>query len=397
MRINKFQNLDLKQKRVLLRVDFNVPLKKGKIEDDTRIIQTLPTFHNLLKQKAKIIVVSHLGRPEGKKVASLNMKIIATHLGKLLKKPVKKLDECVGQKVKKAVLAMKPGEIILLENVRFYSGEEKNDQKFASELASLGEVYISDSFATAHRAHATTAAIAKYLPCYAGFLMQKEIETLSTLSKKVRRPLTVIIGGAKIETKIGILENFMAKADYFLIGGGLANTFLAAEGYNVGKSLYQADKIKIAQNIMLKAEALGDNFVLPEDVIVADEIKKKIPTLDIPVEDVTDNMKILDVGTQTLKKFIKIIRKSKTVIWNGPVGLSELKPFQNGTLTIAKTLVWYKDSLKSIIGGGDTLEAVKRFGFKENQFGFVSTGGAAMVEFLEGKKLPGVEIVLAQR
>lgn len=393
MPIKKFQNINLKQKRVLLRVDYNIPLKNKKIEDDTRITQTLPTIKYLLKQKAKIILISHLGRPDGKTVSGLRLNPVAVRLSKLLKHPVKKLDECIGEKVKKAVMAMKPGDIIMLENVRFYPGEEKNDSKFSKELASLGEVYVSDCFAVAHRAHASIASISKYLPSYAGFLMQKEVEVLSGLLKKVRRPLTIIIGGIKIETKIGIIENFLPKADYFLIGGGLANTFLAAEGFNVGKSLYQADKIESAQNIMLEAEALHDNFILPKDVIVADETSEKAETAHLPVEDVIGDMKILDIGAETIKQFIKVIQYSKTVIWNGPLGLSELEPFQKGTRAIAKTLVLLKKKVQCIIGGGDTIEAVKRMGFKESQFTFVSTGGAAMVEFLEGRKLPGVEIL----
>ncbi len=393
MSIKKFQNISLTNKRVLLRVDYNVPLKNKKIEDDTRIIQTLPTLKHLLKQKAKIILVSHSGRPDGKIVPALRLNPVAAHLSKLLKHPVKKLDECIGEKVKKAVMAMKPGDIIMLENVRFYPEEEKNSQSFAKRLASLGEVFVSDSFATAHRAHASVVGIGKYLPSYAGFLMQKEVEILSGLLKKVRRPLTIIFGGVKVETRVGILENFLPKADYFLIGGGMANTFLAATGYDIGKSLHQADKIKTAQNIMLKAEALHDNFVLPKDVIVADEISEKAETAHLPVEDVMGDMKILDIGSETIKQFIKVIQRSKTVIWNGPLGLSELEHFQKGTRSIAKTLVLLKKKVQCIVGGGDTIEAIKRMGFKESQFTFVSTGGAAMVEFLEGKKLPGVEVL----
>ncbi len=370
-----------------------MPLKNKKIEDDTRIVQTLPTLNHLLKQKAKIILVSHLGRPDGKVVSSLRLNPVAVHLAKLLKRPVKKLDQCVGEKVQKAVMAMKPGEIIMLENVRFYPEEEKNSPVFAKKLASLGEVFVSDCFAVAHRAHASIVGISKHLPSYAGFLVQKEVEILSGLLKKVRRPLTVIFGGVKVETRVGILENFLPKADYFLIGGGMANTFLAAAGYNVGKSLYQPDKIETAQNIMLEAEALHDNFVLPKDVIVADEISEKAETAHIPVEDVIGNMKILDIGTETIKQFIKVIQLSKTVIWNGPLGLSELEPFQKGTRSIAKTLVLSKKKTQCIVGGGDTIEAIKRMGFKENQFTFVSTGGAAMVEFLEGKNLPGIEVL----
>lgn len=393
MNIRKFQNANLKGKRVLLRVDFNVPIKNGKVSEDSRITQTLPTIKHLLKQNVRLIICSHLGRPEGKVVNSMRMKVAAMHMGKLLKKPVKIMKDCTGPEVKKAAESLKPGQILFLENLRFHIGEEKNDPKFAKQLADLADVFVSDSFATAHRAHASTAGVSKYLPSYGGFLMQHEIEELSTLVEKPARPLTVIIGGAKIDTKIGIIENFLGKANTFLIGGGLANTFLAAQGFNVGKSLYEANKIQTAQDTLLAAEQMHVEFVLPEDVIVADEIKENAQTVDIPVEDVIGEMKILDIGTKTIKKFADIIKKSKTVIWNGPLGLSEMKPFKRGTKVIAQTLVWSR-GVKSILGGGDTIDAVKRLGFKEDHFTFISTGGGAMLEFLEGKMLPGVEVLL---
>lgn len=393
MNIRKFQNADLKGKCVLLRVDFNVPLKDGKVSEDTRIVQTLPTIKYLLKQNVKLIICSHLGRPEGKVVPAMSMKPAAAHLEKLLGKKVKMMNDCVGPEVKKTAQNMRVGEILFLENLRFHIGEEKNDQGFAKELAGLADVFVSDSFATAHRAHASTAGITKYVPSYAGYLMQKEVEELSALTVKPAKPLTVIIGGAKIDTKIGIIENFLKKADNFLLGGGLANTFLAAQGFNVAKSLYEPDKLETAQDTLMAAEQLHVNFVIPEDVIVADEIKDDAQTLDIPADDVIGEMKILDVGSKTIKNFADIIKKSKTVIWNGPLGLSELKPFSHGTAVIAQTLVWSR-GVKSILGGGDTIEAVKRLGFKEENFTFVSTGGGAMLEFLEGKVLPGVEVLL---
>ncbi len=393
MNIRKFQNVDFKGKRVLLRVDFNVPMKNGKVAEDTRIVQTLPTIKYLLKQNAKLIICSHLGRPEGKKVPSMSLRPAVEYMSKLLKKPVKMMKDCTGPDVQKAAKELKPGQIMFLENLRFHIAEEKNDPSFAKQLAGLADVFVSDSFATAHRAHASTAGITKFLPSYAGFLMQHEIEELSALTEKPAKPLTIIIGGAKIDTKIGIVQNFLKKADSFLIGGGLANTFLAAQGFNVAKSLYEKDKIQVAQDTLMTAEQLHIGFVLPEDVIVADEIKDNAPTLDIPADDVIGEMKILDVGTKTILKFIEVIKKSKTVIWNGPLGLSELKPFSRGTAAIAQTLVKTK-GVKSILGGGDTIDAVKRLGFKEEQFTFVSTGGGAMLEFLEGKMLPGVEVLL---
>lgn len=395
MNIRKFQNADLKNKRVLLRVDFNVPMKNGKITEDTRIVQTLPTIRHLLKQKTRLIICSHLGRPEGKVREDMRMKAAAMHLGKLLKKPVKIMKDCVGPEVQKAAEGLKTGQILFLENLRFHIGEEKNDPAFAKQLAGLAEVFVSDSFATAHRAHASTAGVCKYLPSYAGFLMQHEVEELTAITQKPAKPLTIIIGGAKIDTKIGIMENFLGKANNFLVGGGLANTFLAAQGFNVGKSLYEANKLVVAQDTLLAAEQLHVQFVLPEDVIVADEIKEDAQTVNIPVDDVIGEMKILDIGVKTIEKFAEIIKTSKTVIWNGPLGLSEMKPFSRGTAVIAQTLVWAK-GVKSILGGGDTIEAVKRLGFKEEHFTFVSTGGGAMLEFLEGKVLPGVAVLLGK-
>lgn len=396
MDIKLVQNAEVHGKVVLLRVDFNVPLKNGKVKDDTRIVQTLPTIEYLLENGAKIILVSHLGRPDGKAVSELRMAPVADYLARLLKRPVQKMSECIGLKVQQAVKKMKEGDMLFLENIRFYPGEEKNSPAFAKDLAKLADLFVSDSFATAHRAHASTVGVAKYLPAYAGFLMQKEIENLSALLKDVKHPLTLITGGAKIDTKIGLLENFLDKADYFLMGGGLANTFLAAAGYDVGESLCEKDKLSVAQDIMLRAENLEKTFVLPTDVIVADEISDSADTVDLPADDVMGDMKILDIGTRTVRKFASIIKKSKTVIWNGPVGLSECKPFSKGTVAIAKALVETK-GLKSILGGGDTIDAIKRLGFSEAHFSFVSTGGGAMLEFLEGARLPGVEILLEKK
>ncbi len=392
MKIRRFQDINLKNKRVLLRVDFNVTMKDGQIDDDTRIVQTLPTIKHLTKKGAKIIIVSHLGRPKGKD-KSLSLDPIAKHLSKLIKKPVLKLDDCVGSEVAKAVRVMKPGEIIMLENIRFYPEEEKNDKNFAKKLASLADIFVADSFGTAHRAHASTYGVAKYLPAYAGLLIQKEIKVLGPLLAKCPHPMTLIVGGSKIDTKIGLIKNFITKADYFLIGGGLANTFLAAEGFDIGKSLYEADKIEVAQETMLEAETFKENFVLPEDAVVADEIQEKASTLDLPVEDVLGDMKILDIGKKTIRKFIHIIEKSKIVVWNGPVGLFEMKPFARGTRMIAKALANAK-GVKTIIGGGDTIDAIKHLGLTEKDFTHVSTGGGAMLEFLEGEMLPGIEILL---
>lgn len=396
MNVRSVRKANVKGKRVLLRVDFNVPVEKGKLLDDSRMTAALPTIKYLLQQKAKVILMSHLGRPDGKVVKELKLDPVAKHLGKLLKKTVKKLDACIGPKVTRAVNAMKPGELIFLENTRFYPQEETCDEQFCHDLAMLGDVFVVDSFGTAHRAHASTYGIANYIPAYAGFLLEKEVKTLSTLMKKPAHPLTLIIGGSKIDTKIGVMRNFLAKADYFLIGGGLANTFLAAEGYDIGKSLYEADKVGVAQEIMLAAEAFKENIVLPIDVVVAEEISQKSKTISIPVENVIGKMKILDIGKITTRKFIDIINKSKTVVWNGPVGLFEMEPFSKGTRHIAAALSAAK-KVKSIIGGGDTVEAIDHFGISKKKFTHVSTGGGAMLEFLEGSMLPGIKIVLEKK
>lgn len=393
MNVKSLRSATVKDKRVLLRVDFNVPLEKGKILEDTRIKKTLPTIQYLLKQKAKVIIISHLGRPEGKVVKNLSLSPIAQYTSKLLKQKVLFVNDCVGPKVEKAVKNLKAGQVLMLENVRFHKEEEKCNASFTKKVAKLGDVFVNDSFGTAHRKHSTTYGVAKLLPSYAGFLLENEVKILSELMLKAKHPLTIIVGGAKIDTKIGLIRNFLTKADYFLIGGGLANTFLASEGFDVGKSLYEPSKVDLAQEIMLEAEVLRDKFVLPTDVVVADKIGDKVPVLDLPVEDVMGDMKILDIGRKTTARFVDVLKKSKTVVWNGPVGLFECKPFGKGTQSIAQILSKLK-GVKTIVGGGDTIDALKHFKISEKKFTHVSTGGGAMLEFLEGTMLPGVEVVL---
>ncbi|MBI5753591.1 phosphoglycerate kinase [Candidatus Peregrinibacteria bacterium] len=382
---------NLKGKKVLLRVDFNVPLKKnGDVQDDTRMVESLPTIKYLQKKGAKIIIVSHLGRPDGKVKEELRLTKVAKHLQKILKKQVKKVDESIGENVEKAISKLKDGQILMLENIRFHKEEETCEKNFTKKLASLADLYVNDAFGTAHRSHASTAGVAEYLKAYAGLLMEKEIKHLSPLlDKKIPRPLTMIFGGAKIDTKIGIIQNFLKKADYFLMGGALANTFLYAAGYNVGNSLYEKDKKDIAQKIMMECEKDKDKFVLPHDLIVASEISDKVATKNIPVEDVIGDMKILDIGKWSAEKFCNIITKSKTIIWNGPLGFCEFKPFQKGTEAVAKFLA--KSKCTSIIGGGDTADSLKRLKINPEKFTHVSTGGGACIEFLSGEKLPGIE------
>jgi len=392
MKILSIKTADLKEKRVLVRVDFNVPLENGKVTDDTRIQASLPTIEHLLENKAKIILMSHLGRPEGKKVDELKLDPIAKKLSEILGKPVKKLNDCTGDGVKAEIDAMNPGEIVLLENTRFYEGETDNDPEFCKQLAALGDIFVTDCFGVAHRKHASIYGIAEHLPAYGGFLIQKEVEALSELMKETPRPLTIIMGGAKIETKIGLMKNFVSKADHFLVGGGLANTFLAAEGFQVGDSLYEPDKVEVAQEIMLETDALDGEFHLPTDVIVADEISDDAKTLDIPVRDTEGSMKILDIGRNTIEKFEEVIKSSKTIIWNGPVGLFEKDPFSQGTRHVAIAVA--NADAKTIIGGGDTIEAITHFGIELDKYTHVSTGGGAMLQFLEGTSLPGIEIIL---
>jgi len=382
---------EIKGKRILVRVDFNVPLKDdGSVQDDTRIEAALPTINYLLEKNAKVILMSHLGRPGGEIKEELRLTKVAEYLSKLINKPVKKLDEIMGEEVEKEIEEMNDGEIIMLENTRFDKGEKSCEENFTKSIAKLGEFFVNDAFGTAHRKHASTAGLAEHLDSYAGLLMEKEINALSPLiNEKPPRPLTMIFGGAKIDTKIGIIKNFLKKADYFLIGGALANTFLAAAGYNVAKSLYEEEKTEIAREIMLEAKKEGKSFLIPHDAVVASEISKTVESLDVPVQDVIGDMKILDIGKLTTEKYKDIIKKSKTVIWNGPVGLYEFPQFQNGSRQIAETLANHECT--SVLGGGDTIDCINRFNIPENKFTHVSTGGGASLEFLSGEKLPGIE------
>jgi len=380
---------EIKGKRIIVRVDYNVPLQKdGEIQDDTRIVESLDTIKYLLEKGGRLIIVSHLGRPDGQYKEEFRLTRVAQYLGKLLNQNVKKFDLVLNDQIKSEIDGMQDSEIVMLENVRFHPGEESCDPKFTKELAGIGDIFVSDAFGAAHRKHASTAGIAQYLPAYAGLLMEKEIKALSPLMEdEPKRPLTMIFGGAKIDTKIDVIKNFLEKADYFLIGGGLANTFLSAKGYNVGKSLYEAEKSELANEIMEKAE----NFILPHDVVVAEEISETAKAENISIEKVENEMKILDIGMESAEKFAKIVHDSGTIIWNGPLGLYEFTPFQNGSRTVAKALAANKNAT-SIIGGGDTIDSIKRFNISPDQFTHVSTGGGACIEFLAGKSLPGIEI-----
>ncbi|MEK9132236.1 MAG: phosphoglycerate kinase, partial [Patescibacteria group bacterium] len=310
---------NIKGRHVLLRVDFNVPIDKSGVTDDARIRETLPTIKFLMKKQAKVIVITHLGRPEGKVVDGLKLDAVAFRLSKLLGKKVHKLHNCVGKQVASEIKKMADGEVILLENIRFHPEEEACEPHFTKELAELGDIFVNDAFAACHRKHSSTAGVAKYLPAYAGFLVEREIKYLSPLLSKFSKPLALIVGGAKVDTKIGLLKSYFGKATYIIIGGALANTFLAAQGYDIGKSLFEPEKIEVARRLLLLAEKRGQKILLPEDVIVADVVTQYAKTLDLPLEDVEGDMKILDIGSKTRKKYIEAIKKSKTVIMNGPM------------------------------------------------------------------------------
>lgn len=394
MNIKKIENAELKNKKVIVRVDYNVPLKKGEVQDPTRLVESLPTLKYLLAQNCKVILISHLGRPDGKPNPELSLKPVAEKLSSLLKKPVLSASDCVGPETAKLCADLKSGQIILLENLRFHAEEEKNDEKFARELAGLAEVFISDAFGTAHRAHASTVGITKFLPSYAGLLMEKEVEKLSETQINPPRPLTLVIGGAKMETKIDLIKSFIDRSDNIILGGGIANTFLAAKGYQIGASLMEKDKVEIAKEIIKLVEQKRKNLLLPVDFLVAKAITEFAGTKVSESTSLEDDDKIVDMGPQTVKIAKDLLHKSQTIIWNGPMGIFEMDNFAAGTKAIAKEIS--ESTTRSphhltVIGGGDTLEALNRFKIPHSKFSHVSTGGGAMLEFLEKGTLPGVE------
>jgi phosphoglycerate kinase len=392
MKLKTIKDAKVKGKKVLVRVDYNVPLENGEVMDDTRIIESLPTLEYLLKEGASIILMSHLGRPDGNNNDELKLNPVAVRLSELLKKEVKKVDSCIGPEVEKAVSEMQDGDILMLENTRFHKEEKENDKDFAIKLAGYADLFVSDAFGTVHRAHASTEGVAHYLDSYAGFLIQKEVEALTPLlGKDVDHPFVLLLGGAKIDTKIGVIKAFLAKADKILLGGGLANTFAAAQGFDVGESLCEHDKLDLAREIMLEADKNKCEIVIPGGFIVADEIGDNVITADMEITGVEANMKMLDIGVRSLNKYIGILQEAKTIIWNGPVGLYEKKPFERGTLELAEALAEVKG--KTYLGGGDTLSALKHFGINADKFTHVSTGGGAMLELLEGKDLPGLKVL----
>lgn len=382
------RDIDVKGKRVFCRVDFNVPMKNNEVSDDTRIRAALPTIQYLIEQGAKIILASHLGRPKGQVNEDMRLTAVATRLSELLGKQVTKTEEAFGDEVEKVIATLQEGEVVLLENVRFYPGEEKNDPELAKAFASLADVYVNDAFGAAHRAHASTEGIAHHIPAVSGLLMEKELDVLGKALLDPDRPFTAIIGGAKVKDKIGVIENLLEKVDNLIIGGGLAYTFLKALGHDVGQSLLEEDKIELAKSFIKKAKEKGVNFYMPEDVVIANEFSNEATTQVVDIDQIPSDWQGLDIGPKTVDTYRKVILESKLVIWNGPMGVFEMSSFENGTKSVAIALA---DAQKTytVIGGGDSAAAVEKFGFAENM-DHISTGGGASLEFMEGKQLPGV-------
>ena len=392
-------DFNFKGKKALIRVDFNVPLDAGfEVTDANRIEAAKPTIIKVLEDGGSAVLMSHLGRPKGGAEPDLSLKHIVDTVSEILGVTVKFVEDCIGEKVKQAVSQLKAGEVLLLENLRFYPGEEKGDEEFASKLAQWGDIYVNDAFGTAHRAHASTTIVAKFFKnkkCF-GYLLAQEIEAIEKVMESGEKPVTAILGGAKVSSKITIIENILGKVDHLIIGGGMTYTFVKARGGKVGDSICEDDKTDLALDILKKAEARGVKVHLPVDVIAADDFKNDAATRVVPVDEIPDGWQGLDAGPKTLERFAEVIRKSKTILWNGPVGVFEMPSFAKGTIAIGN----YIDEATragafSLVGGGDSVAAVKQFGF-EDKVSYVSTGGGAMLESLEGKELPGIAAISAE-
>lgn len=381
-------DIDVQGKRVLVRVDFNVPLKNGEVLDDTRIVAALPTIKYLLERKAKVILVTHLGRPKGKVVPELSVQPLASIIGSHLGRKVIFAGDCGGPDSAEAVGKMAESDVVLLENVRFDPGEEKNDPVLGKKLAQLAEVFVDDAFGDSHRDHASTVAVTEYLPAVAGFLMEKEIDSLSEVVENPKRPFALVLGGAKAEDKIPVVENLIDKVDSLLIGGVMGNTFLKSQGYELGKSRIEEDSLETARDILKKCAAQGVEIVLPQDLVVADRFAPDAEVRVVPVNEVPSEWMALDIGPATVQAFAEKIANARTVVWNGPLGVYEMDKFAVGTKQVA--LAMAATQAKTVIGGGDVVAAVEAAGVSE-KIQHISTGGGASLEFLSGKKLPGVE------
>ena len=384
------RDLEFKGKNVLVRCDFNVPMDdEGNITDDTRIISSLPTINYLIEQDAKVILMSHLGRPKGQPNKKYSLEPVAKRLSELLNKEVLFLqdDEVVSNTVKKRVEAMEDGDVALLENTRFRKEEEKNEENFSKELASLGDLYVNDAFGTSHRAHASNVGVSTYLPSAVGFLVEKEISIMGKALEEPERPFIAILGGAKVSDKIGVIENLMNIVDTIIVGGGMAFTFLKAQGYEIGKSLLEEDKIGLAKELIEKTKEKNVKLILPVDVVVAKEFKNDTEFNTVSIDNIPSDMMGLDIGEETIKAFSEEIKKGKTIVWNGPMGVFEMENFAKGTIAIAQAMAESEGT--TIVGGGDSASAVERSGYS-HKMTHISTGGGASLELLEGKALPGI-------
>jgi phosphoglycerate kinase len=380
-------DVEVKGKRVFVRVDFNVPMEDGEITDETRIRAAIPTIEQLVNGGAKVILASHLGRPKGEVKEEMRLTAVGTRLAELMNKPVTKLDESIGEKVEAVVNNMQEGEIVLLENVRFHKGEEKNDEALAKEFSKLADLYVNDAFGAAHRAHASTEGIAKFVPAVSGLLMEKELDVLGRALSNPERPFTAIIGGAKVKDKIGVIENLLDKVDHLIIGGGLVFTFVKALGHDIGKSLLEEDKIELAKSFIEQAKAKDVKLHMPVDAVVANEFSKDADTQVVNIDAIPSDWMGLDIGPKTAENYAEIIKASKLIIWNGPMGVFEMEKFANGTKTVADAMAATEGY--TIIGGGDSAAAVEKFEVA-SKMDHISTGGGASLELMEGKELPGI-------
>ena len=380
-------DVNVQGQRVLMRVDFNVPMQDGKISDDKRIRAALPTIQHAVKQGGKVILMSHLGRPKGKPDDAFRLDPVAERLAELLGQKVQKVNDCIGPEVKSAVDAMEAGDVLLLENVRFYAEETDNDPEFAKSLAELGDIYVNDAFGTAHRAHASTTGVASYLPAVSGFLMEKELEFLGGAVENPKRPFVAILGGAKVKDKIAVIESLLNKVDSLIIGGGMAYTFLKAKGLEIGNSLLDEERLDFCQNILAQAKEKGVELLLPVDVVVAKEYGPDAEHKVVPIAEIPADWEGLDIGPETTKLFAEVVKGAGTVVWNGPMGVFEFEAFANGTRGVAQALA--DSGAVTVIGGGDSAAAVEQMGLADKMT-HVSTGGGASLEFLEGRVLPGV-------
>ena len=390
-RLRTLNELDVSGKRVLVRVDYNVPMNDGAMSDDSRLRATLPTLQHLLNRRAAVVICSHLGRPDGKVVETLRLAPIARRLSQMLDRPVATVSDCIGPEVEAAVAALRPGQALLLENLRFHPEEERNDPVFARELAALADLYVNDAFAAAHRAHASTEGVAHLLPSAAGFLMEKEVSSLSRLLQEPARPFATIIGGAKVSTKATVLEHLLQRVDALLVGGGMACTFLAAEGYEMGRSLVEKEVLPTARDFINAARQRGVSLLLPSDAVVVRELKAHAPHETVGIAEVGPDQMMVDIGPDTVRQFREMLQRSRTVFWNGPLGVFEMPPFDQGTRLVAEAMAGL-DAV-TMVGGGETVAAVEQAGLAW-RFTHVSTGGGASLEFLEGRTLPGVAALM---